>query len=98
MPLQQSTQEQLQPQLDPLSPTVIDILNVLESRQDLVHDQWNNLLKNIQESESPECSDRAVALDAELSRYRRFLSILRKQVQENSAERSRRSLTLSAIG
>ncbi len=98
MPQKQLTQETVLPQEDQLSPTVIDILNVLENRQDLVHDQWTDLLQSIKESESSACSDRADILDAELSRYQRFLSILRKQVQEHRADYSKTSFNLSALG
>lgn len=64
-----------------LSPTVVDILQVLEDRQELVHEQWRELLTDLQ-AESSEYSEKAIVLDAEMSRYRRFLAILREQVQE----------------
>ncbi|MBU2755340.1 hypothetical protein HFU84_02535 [Acidithiobacillus sp. CV18-2] len=64
-----------------LSPTVVDILQVLEDRQELVHEQWRELLTDLQ-AESSEYSEKAIVLDAEISRYRRFLAILRSQVQE----------------
>ena len=69
-----------------LSPTVVDILQVLEDRQELVHEQWRELLTDLQ-AESSEYSEKAVVLDAEMSRYRKFLSILRKQVQQNQLYR-----------
>ncbi|MDD3761193.1 MAG: hypothetical protein PHO57_10245 [Acidithiobacillus sp.] len=69
-----------------ISPTVIDILRVLEDRQELVHEQWRELLTDLQ-AESSEYSEKAVVLDAEMSRYRKFLSILRKQVQQNQLYR-----------
>lgn len=69
------------------SQTLLDILNVLETRHDLVNEQWYALrtelaalheeqAMNIQSQRK--MSDRSLLMEQELSRYQRFFHILRQ--------------------
>ena len=70
------------------SQTLLDILNVLETRHDLVNEQWYALrteLAALHEeqamntpSQQRKMSDRSLLMEQELSRYQRFFHILRQ--------------------
>jgi len=64
-----------------LNTTLVDILRVLEERQDMVSERWDALLRQVEATDSQEFHQQAILVDQELSRYWRFLTLLRKQSQ-----------------
>jgi hypothetical protein len=62
--------------------TIIDILNVLEARHELLREQWQDIVEAIDEDTHDQLIDRAVVMDTELSRHKRFFRMLRERIEQ----------------
>lgn len=72
--------------------TILEILNVLELRHDLVNEQWHALkveLESLNEERTPNdtnqkrMADQGLLMEQELSRYQRFFQILRQSLKHS---------------
>ncbi|MBU2812234.1 hypothetical protein HF670_08935 [Acidithiobacillus thiooxidans] len=76
---------------------ILDILDVLETRHDLVNEQWYALraeLSTLNEEQvldnhsQKKVSDHSLLMEQELSRYQRFFHIFRQNLLQKKANRA----------
>ncbi|WP_143484231.1 hypothetical protein [Acidithiobacillus marinus] len=62
---------------DKTRPTLMDVLNVLESRLDIVEQQCTDVLESIDHRTRAEIDDQITIMDAEINRCQKFLQIIK---------------------
>ncbi|MBU2761190.1 hypothetical protein [Acidithiobacillus sulfurivorans] len=95
MKIRSSLTVQSEPEAQLDARAILDILDVLETRHDLVNEQWYALraeLTTLNEEQvldnqsQKKVSDRSLLMEQELSRYQRFFRVLRQNLIRTRSE------------
>ncbi|WP_308387911.1 hypothetical protein [Acidithiobacillus sp. AMEEHan] len=64
---------------------LLDVLDVLENRHEVLQDKWQNVLEALPEDCSDDLVQHKILMETEISRYRRYLLLIRDHLlqQEN---------------
>lgn len=68
------------------SPTLIDVLNILEKRLDIVEGQCDEVLQSINMRTRAEMDDQIAIMDAEINRCQKLLKIIKNTMNEAEPE------------
>ncbi|MBE7566390.1 hypothetical protein HER14_05345 [Acidithiobacillus thiooxidans] len=67
-------------------PTLLDVLNILEKRLDIVEEQCAEVLHSINISTRTEVDDQIAIMDAEINRCQKLLKIIKNTMLEPESE------------
>ncbi|MDD2750127.1 hypothetical protein [Acidithiobacillus sp.] len=67
-------------------PTLIDVLNILETRLDIVEEQCAEVLQSINIRTRTEVDDQIAIMDTEINRCQKLLKIIKNTMHEPDSE------------
>ncbi len=67
-------------------PTLLDVLNILETRLDIVEEQCAEVLQSINICTRTEVDDQIAIMDAEINRCQKLLKIIKNTMLEPESE------------
>ncbi|MBE7562581.1 hypothetical protein H7F10_06375 [Acidithiobacillus sp. HP-6] len=67
-------------------PTLLDVLNILETRLDIVEEQCAEVLQSINICTRTEVDDQIAIMDAEINRCQKLLKIIKNTMHEPEPE------------
>ncbi len=68
-------------------PTLIDVLNILEVRLDIIEQQCREVSQSIHTHTRTEVNDRIAVMDAEINRCQKMMEFLKNALNETSQKR-----------
>lgn len=63
-----------------LENSMIDVLDILEERHQIVRESWENVVRTLPDNCLDDLAQKAIVMDTELARYRRYIALLRDRM------------------
>lgn len=63
-----------------LETSMVEVLDVLEERHQIVEESWNKVIENLPTGCPEDLTQTKILMDTEIARYRRYLMLLRDKM------------------